>query len=259
MLTHTEDDDFHLFTTFRLDSTIYSDATHTAVCGGRKTKIYLLPYHFDRLKLAAATFKEFQCPQAMSDIGSFEAEVQGAIEYEESTANIDPKEAVVSRGKISWWPSGRLEVTLIPVPPTNPTLLPQSFNDYPVPLWTVILDNEPTETDLYIGIKTSHRTAYDRARKSAGLSPKSTTEVLLYNGNGEVVDGSITTAYFYRDNNWVTPQSGGLEGTTRRFALETELCSKANPAVQVDSLRDGETIWLSNAFRGFFTAVFCAR
>jgi branched-subunit amino acid aminotransferase/4-amino-4-deoxychorismate lyase len=88
---------------------------------------------------------------------------------------------------------------------------------------------------------------------------KSTTEVLLYNTNGELIDGSITTLYFYRDNKWVTPRGGGLEGTTRRYALEAGLCSVADSAVRSDSLRDGETIWLSNAFRGFYAATFHAR
>jgi 4-amino-4-deoxychorismate lyase len=130
---------------------------------------------------------------------------------------------------------------------------------YPSPLWSAVLDDQPTETSVYTEIKTSHRKAYDRAREGARLDPKSTTEVLLYNANGDVIDGSITTIYFHRDNKWVTPQRNCLEGTTRRFALETGLCSIAESAVRLDSLREGETIWLSNAFRGFFTATIHTR
>lgn len=254
MTNHMKTDDFYLFTTFRLDSTLLSDTPHAAVCGGHKSDVYLLPYHFDRLKNAAAAFKGFHHPEAMSNLEAFESGIHAAAEKSKSEDEVE--EAAVSRGKVSWWPSGRLEVTLIPSYQPFPTLLPKSFDDIPDSPWTVVLDDQPTETDLYLGIKTSYRIAYDRARQSARLDLKSTKEVLLYNHDGEVVDGSITTAYFYRDNKWVTPQSGGLEGTTRRFALESGLCSTAIPGVNVDSLKDGETIWLSNAFRGFYAATF---
>jgi 4-amino-4-deoxychorismate lyase len=262
---HTHDDDFYIFTTLRVDSVLLSNAAHTALCGGHKSDVYLLPYHLHRLKTAAATMTEFHCPEAMSSFGSFRQYIQDAVERsdaelsEQRSSHIDAKQAIVRRGKISWWPSGRLDITLLPVPQDLPTLTPTSFDDLPVPLWSAVLDDQPTGTDLYTEIKTSHRRAYDRARKNAGLDPKSTTEVLLYNANSEVIDGSITTLYFYRNNRWVTPQCGGLEGTTRRFALENELCSIADSAVRSDSLCEGETIWLSNAFRGFFAATFRKR
>jgi 4-amino-4-deoxychorismate lyase len=265
MSQHNKDNDFHIFTTFRLDTSLLSDDAHTAVCGGHKSDIYLLPHHFDRLRTAATEVKGFHYPDVMSDLASFEREIHGAIkdsQFEESITRPDiearQQEAIVNRGKVSWWPDGRLEVMLLPVPRSSPNLLPKSFDNYPVPLWTVVLDSQPTEMDLYLGTKTSYRMVYDRARKQAGLDPKSTTEVLLYDTKCDIVDGSITTAYFYRDSNWVTPHNGGLEGTTRRFALEAGLCSTASSGVNRGSLRDGETIWLSNAFRGFFPATFRA-
>jgi 4-amino-4-deoxychorismate lyase len=268
MATVSGDDehkDFHIFTTFRLDRTLLSDDAHTVVCGGHESDVYLLPYHFDRLKAAAGTIGGFHYPDAMSDLASFEHRIHGALKGSQSEVSIvqlnsdaEQEGPVVSRGKISWWPSGRLEVMLSPVPQTFPNLLPKSFDNSPAPVWTVVLDTRPTEIDLYLGTKTSCRMAYDRARKDAGLDPKSTTEVLLYDEKGNIVDGSITTAYFYRDSTWVTPRSGGLEGTTRRFALEAELCSTASSGVNRESLRDGEIVWLSNAFRGFFAGTFRA-
>jgi 4-amino-4-deoxychorismate lyase len=266
MADRSHDDDFHIFTTFRVDDALLSDAAHTALCDGHKSDIYLLPFHFDRLKTAAATISGFQYPEAMMDLRSFEQRIQDAIglsnveeSMKQSGSHADAKQAVVRRGKVSWWPSGSLDIALTPVPQTFPSLIPTSFDVHSTPTWSAVLDDQPTETNLYTEIKTSHRIAYDRARKSAGLDLKATTEVLLYNTNGEVIDGSITTLYFYRDNKWVTPQCGGLEGTTRRFALNTGLCSVADSAVRTDSLRDGETIWLSNAFRGFYAATFHAR
>ncbi|KAM0705983.1 hypothetical protein Q7P35_007343 [Cladosporium inversicolor] len=266
MAAEDHGDDFHIFSTFRVDGTLLSDASHTSLCGGRRSNIYLLPFHFDRLKTAAATISGFQYPEAMLDLGSFERRIQDAIglsdideSKKQSNSHADASQAIVRRGKITWWPSGRLDIALIPVPQTPSSLLPSSFDTSLVTTWSAILDNQPTEPNLYTEIKTSRRIAYDRARQSAGIDLKSTTEVLLFNDNGEIIDGSITTVYFYRDNKWVTPQCRGLEGTTRRFALETGLCSLAESAVKSDSLRDGETIWLSNAFRGFYAATFCAR
>jgi branched-subunit amino acid aminotransferase/4-amino-4-deoxychorismate lyase len=261
MADHSHGDDFHIFTTFRVDDTLLSDAAHTSLCGGHKSNIYLLPFHFDRLRTAAATISGFQYPEALMKLESFEQRIQEAVEESEkqSDSHADAAHAVVRRGKISWWPSGRLDIALIPAPQTTTSLLPTSFDVDSAPTWSAVLDDQPTETNLYTEIKTSHRIAYDRARQSAGLDLKSTTEVLLYNTNGELIDGSITTLYFYRDNKWVTPQCGGLEGTTRRYALEAGICSVADSAVRSDSLRDGETIWLSNAFRGFYAATFRAR
>ena len=266
MAGHSQGDDFYIFSTFRVDAVLLSDDVHTSLCGGRKYDIYLLPFHFDRLKIAAAKVSGFQYPKAMLSPESFEQEIQKAIKLSDDEdrmqqpgSHVDAKQAVVRRGKISWWPSGHFDVVLTPVPPTFPSLVPTSLDTCSVPMWSAVLDDQPTETNLYTEIKTSHRTTYDRARESAGLNLKSTTEVLLYNASGEVIDGSITTVYFYRDNKWVTPQCGGLEGVTRRFALSTGLCSIASPAVRSDSLRDGETLWLSNAFRGFFAATLRTR
>lgn len=261
MADHSHGDDFHIFTTFRVDDTLLSDAAHTSLCGGHKSNIYLLPFHFDRLQTAAATISGFQYPEALTKLKSFEQQIQEAVEESKKQldSHADATQAVVRRGKISWWPSGRLDIALIPAPQTTTSLLPTSFDVDSDPTWSAVLDDQPTETNLYTEIKTSHRIAYDRARQSAGIDLKSTAEVLLYNTSGELIDGSITTLYFYRDNKWVTPQCGGLEGTTRRFALETGLCSVADSSVTSNSLRDGETIWLSNAFRGFYAATFHAR
>lgn len=250
-----KNDDFHLFTTFRLDSTLVSNAAHTALCGGIQTDVYLLPYHFDRLRAAAEAFTGFHFPETMSYLESFEREVHQALGNSKSDVPTGMSTSIVRRGKVSWWPSGRLETTLLPVAQTFPTLLPHSLDTSAAPIWTVILDNHSTDMSLYTEVKTSKRAMYDRARQTAALNPTSNAEVLLFNHDGEIMDGSITTAYFYRDNKWVTPPDG-LKGVTRRYALENRLCSIASPAITTDSLREGETVWLSNAFRGFFTATF---
>jgi 4-amino-4-deoxychorismate lyase len=117
----------------------------------------------------------------------------------------------------------------------------------------VVVDTEPTSPSLFTAHKTTARTPYENARKRANIS-KSTAdyeEVLLFNPNNEVMEASTSTPHFYRTGRWVTPplSSGGNAGVTRRVALDNCLC--AEEIVRVDSLRDGETVWISNGVRGF--------
>jgi len=273
MLSHTlqrapADQDFHVFTTFRLDSKLQEFPAHTTACDETVSDIYLLPYHHRRLKDATERMSGFEICEALTSLESFEHQIRVAAEKlandnpaDGNQADGEPQFGVVRRGKVSVWPSGHFEVSLVPVPQTFPILLPspETFTNHPAPTWAVVLDTQPTKTNLYTEIKTSYRIAYDRARQSAGLVPSSTTEVLLYNELDQIMDGSITNVYFHRNGKWVTPDAGGLQGAARQFALDQGLCSIASPAVSKDSLRPGETVWLSNAFRGFFPATFSTR
>lgn len=76
-------------------------------------------------------------------------------------------------------------------------------------------------------------------------------EALLINDAGEIMEGTITTPYFFREDRWVTPAArcGGNLGSTRRWALERELCVEG--VVRGKEIRDGEGIWVSNGVRGF--------
>jgi 4-amino-4-deoxychorismate lyase len=121
------------------------------------------------------------------------------------------------------------------------------------PSCKVVVDTEPTSPSLFTTHKTSARTSYENARKRANIS-KSTAdyeEVLLFNPDNEVMEASTSTPYFYRTGRWVTPplSSGGNAGVTRRVALESGLC--AEEIVKVGSLRNEETVWISNGVRGF--------
>jgi 4-amino-4-deoxychorismate lyase len=262
------DGNFHVFTTFRLDTNLLTNPTHAEICGGKASDVYLLPYHYRRLEDATSKMSGFKVCEALTNLESFKHQIRVAVDKLAADSPGDGYQAdgelhlgTVRRGKVSIWPSGHFEVTLVPVPSTFPILLPKpaTLKNHPAPTWTVVLDVQATETNLYTEIKTSYRTAYDRARKSAGLVPTSTTEVLLYNTLDQIMDGSITNVYFFRNNKWVTPDAGGLKGAARQFALDQGLCSIANPTVTKDSLRPGEIVWLSNAFRGFFPATFNIR
>ena len=117
----------------------------------------------------------------------------------------------------------------------------------------VVLDTKPTHPSLLTTHKTTARIAYDNARKRAHISevPAGRGEVLLFNHSREIMEASISTPYFYKNGRWITPplSSGGNAGVTRRLALENGLCAEG--IVRVDSLCDGETVWISNGVRGF--------
>jgi 4-amino-4-deoxychorismate lyase len=117
----------------------------------------------------------------------------------------------------------------------------------------IVLDTEPTQPSLFTTHKTTARIAYENARERANISKVTADygEVLLFNPNREITEASISTPYFYRSGQWVTPplSSGGNAGVTRRVALENGLC--VEEIVEVDSLLDKETVWISNGVRGF--------
>lgn len=117
----------------------------------------------------------------------------------------------------------------------------------------VVLDIEPIRPSLFTTHKTSARIPYESARERANISKVTADhgEVLLFNPSKEIMEASTSTPYFYRNGRWVTPplSSGGNAGVTRRVALENGLC--AEEIVKVESLCDGETVWISNGVRGF--------
>lgn len=132
--------------------------------------------------------------------------------------------------------------------------------------WVVYADPQPTVPTDFTRHKTTERTVYAEAKRRgcANLDGDSSTEVeiLLWNPEGEVMEGCITSIYFHRPSHpnsrresaWITPPltSGGNDGTTRRYALDKGMCREKT--IQVDELVDGELCWLSNGGKGFWTA-----
>ncbi|KAI1112363.1 putative 4-amino-4-deoxychorismate protein [Nemania sp. NC0429] len=128
----------------------------------------------------------------------------------------------------------------------------------------VLVDGQATAKSEFTHFKTTHRPMYEEARHRAGIfDAADKREVLLVNrDDGSVMEGSITTPYFWRSGRWVTPPvprefdiakgSGGNSGTTRRWAMESALV--VEETVYADSLVDGEECWISNGVRGFIHA-----
>ena len=162
---------------------------------------------------------------------------------------------------------GNLVFDIQPIasPAKDPLLFPTSLDTFQpkceasrtATLFQAVLDTLPTARSIHTKDKTYWRHTYDYARSCAGIQTyQDMKEVLLFNCDGEIMDGSITTPYFFRNGRWVTPQNscGGQIGTTRRWAIDQGLCTLG--IIPADSLRHDEVIWLSNSVKGFFTARF---
>lgn len=238
--------DFKLFTSLRYDPAILKapDEGFTNVGWNQKhSPIYMLDLHRDRLLRAA---KHWGWTAAIDTIAGEEG-LQRLQEYiEDVTRDCGEvphrvkveisQDGTLSHGK-SAVPSTRLESLFpqflprpgeeeVPVRPGAAAKVPPKS-----PAYEILVDTQPTAKSEFTHHKTTRRPMYDGARARAQLAPSDHKEVLLVNeDNRSIMEGSITTCYFWRGGRWVTPiipqeysagqGSGGNDGTTRRWALE---------------------------------------
>jgi 4-amino-4-deoxychorismate lyase len=211
---------------------------------------YLLPFHLDRLLLSA---KHFNFPTSRLIDSQSRLQFRTWIHSQLLSCNSSP---VPAKLRISLDRENNVTLTTTPTTiVTPPDLFPTSLlvtpNGSSRPLWTVFIYPKSVPSSPFTLHKTTYRPMYDTARSILPPPSAGDAEVLIYNTNGEISEGSVTTAYFYRGGRWVTPplSSGGNAGTTRRWALERKLCVEA--VVMVTDLVNGEYCWLSNGVRGF--------
>ncbi len=124
--------------------------------------------------------------------------------------------------------------------------------------WRVYLDTVPTTPTSFTKYKTTSRDAYNSARARAGItSYQEPAEVLLINPRGEIMEGSMTNVYFFRQGRWVTPraEAGGHEGTAQK-GLHGSV-HRCFEDVRADSIIEGEECYLSNGVRGLIWGRIC--
>jgi 4-amino-4-deoxychorismate lyase len=272
--------EFQLFTTLRYDPLLIPLASNTEAWDRdlpSGSPFYMLPYHRDRMLQAA---EHFGWNVAASRI---RGPVGLTYLLEELSKVIDTKSAEPLRVKALLDPDGNVKVestplqvllsphTLFParLPPPPPRsesevgpnrltggpLKSRDVQGYPEmdEPWVVVLDPGRTNPSPQTTYKTTSRDMYTEARDRADIKTfNEKKEVLLVsNRDQEIMEGSLTSVYFWRDGRWTTPpvSSGGQRGTTRRWALEKGLCVEG--AIKADSLIDGEECWISNGARGF--------
>ncbi|CAK7565804.1 MAG: Aminodeoxychorismate lyase [Sporothrix epigloea] len=285
-MSDPDDSAFQLFSSVRFDVTLLDVAKDDAFKHAgwnylNASPYYMLDFHRDRL-LRAATHWGWEHAVAVVSGDAGLARLTEVL----NQAAVDQKNGP-NRCRITLSKDGQIgcevtEATPTPLPGLFPpqfpapgfmTLDPNSAGDAEVSLllqnlrkaagqtpFEVTVDVDRTSSSQYTHFKTTRRQLYDAARNRAGITGPELKEVLLVNSSsGVIMDGSISTVYFWRNGRWVTPPvppkygkeggSGGLDGTTRRWALERKIAVEEE--VRVDSLQHGEECWMSNGVRGY--------
>lgn len=267
---------FQLFTSLRYDPALVPISINIEAWDGPRTTgspFYMLPYHRDRMQQAAEYF----------GWGTAVSRIKGpsGLDYveEKLSSAIGAQSSKPLRIRVLLDEDGTITIEQTPVhaPASKDTLFPKTL---PLPVlasesedststtlnsraiqgapemddqWILLVDPSQTNPSPETSYKTTCRDMYNDARQRTGIQTFSEKkEVLIVSSkNKEIMEGSLTTVYFWRNGKWTTPpiSSGGQIGTTRRWALEKHLC--VEDIVTADSLTDGEECWISNGVRGF--------
>ncbi|GFN20712.1 hypothetical protein AtubIFM55763_009827 [Aspergillus tubingensis] len=247
--------DFKIISSLRYDpalSTIGKRAAARTTPDPLTTPYYLLPYHQERLRNAAACFS---WEKALAFLK------QDTNQFVEILNTFIPDNTKPWRLRILLDSTGTCEVEVNPTTSMNPlNYLTPTETNLQSTAWRVYIDSERISPSVFTTHKTTARDFYTAARLRSGIvSFVEPAEVLLINPAGEIMEGSITTPYFRRRDTtegegkpaWITPplSSGGNAGTTRQYALAQGFC--AEDTIAATDLVDGEECWLSNGVRGF--------
>ncbi|KAK3377905.1 aminotransferase [Podospora didyma] len=266
--------DFQLFTSLRYDPSLLKVRDSALNQGGwnhaNASPFYMLDFHRDRLLRAATHWGWDTAVEVLTGELGLERLAGSIMKFlgEDQKSPMRVKVVVsqdgtmtIEAGKVPGMALSNLYPRRLPRPGESPLSSGDESGRPPtVEPYEVVLDGAKTPASEYTHFKTTRREIYDRARQSAGINVTDKKEVLIIRVNdGAIMEGSITTPYFWRNGRWVTPAvsakynpktgSGGQDGTTRRWALEKGLAFEET--VLVDSLQDGEECWLSNGLRGF--------
>ncbi|KUJ11824.1 uncharacterized protein LY89DRAFT_688324 [Mollisia scopiformis] len=272
--------DFQLFSSLRYDPLLTSISENTKawpIEAKDGSPFYMLPNHRDRILQAAQHFGWTKVVDALSGQEGFTHLLN------KLTKEIDTQSKTPMKVRILLSHEGLITVESNSVPAVTefnlfPNRLPPPkgkpemkvspltggaltvgegesvYGDPPMDqAWEIRPDTIKTSPSLHTSFKTTSRDMYTFARERVGITDMAEKkEVLIISEkDGEIMEGSLTTVFFWRGGRWVTPRyhSGGQIGTTRRWALEKGLAFEE--IVKVGDLVDGEECWFSNGVRGF--------
>ena len=225
-----------------------------------RTRFYMLEYHLARLRAAALYF---DYPVfALKDVDSLLLRMWDCASGRLRESGPNPADGRV-RVTIKDTGDAVIESADIPATDNEATYFPSSFSppgllfDQEAVIYNLYLCPTATQPSPYTRFKTDRREMYTRARVACNLPAQPTAdpkEALLWNPERQLMEGSLTSVYFYRNGKWITPslECGGNDGTTRRWALERGLCSEG--ILDLGDVKEGEFCWLSNGLRGFIAA-----
>ncbi|KFA47286.1 hypothetical protein S40293_08314 [Stachybotrys chartarum IBT 40293] len=232
--------EFCLFTSVRYDAALKdvpgSSYKHAGWNYQHASPLYMLDLHRDRILRAAS---HWQWDAVTAKLAGDQGLAMLARLVEESVGSL---QATPLRVTILVSRDGSIELQRAATPPTGldnlfPRRLPTpgsstSPGETAVPpRYTLMVDSGLLPSSEFTHFKTTQRDMYNAARQRAGVLPTDLKDVLVVNQHDKtVMEGTITTPYFWRQGRWVTPPvsgvfslgqgSGGQDGTSRRWALE---------------------------------------
>ncbi|KAL3424298.1 Aminodeoxychorismate lyase [Phlyctema vagabunda] len=248
---------FQLFSSLRFDPQLTSSLANSSVSlDNEASPFYMLAYHRDRILEAATCFGWTKVIDQIQGSIGLKTLAQVLLQQEEinrSKTALRVKVLVSHDGKITAEVNPTPDVPLENLYPSKISAPSTSASPGQGTgrAWDILPDTSRTAPSPYTRNKTTRREMYDAARERIGIqSMTEKREVLIISDQGDIMEGSLTSVFFWRNGRWATPpiSSGGQAGTTRRWLLEEGLC--VEEAVGVDSLREGEECWISNGVRG---------
>lgn len=260
MATPSLPPDFFIYTSIRYEPNLDDDELNLPY--------YLLTFHLQRLRDAAAAFSIINIQRLLDDDESGLQLLRQAVDdaIADKTTSWRVNVQIYPDCKISTmiFPLQPLSRELIKLPIQGSTVDAVEFieaerDSRQLPLWDILIDSVATPKSKFTGHKTSVRDMYNKARSRAALvSYEERRETLLWNEDGYITEGSITTVYVWRQAKnggkryLATPplSTGCNAGASRRYALKTGLC--VEEVVHVSDLVEGDEMWLSHASDGFF-------
>lgn len=229
--------DFRIFTTFRYDpelSQVHNKdgLGHAGWNYDNSSPIYMLDYHRDRLLRAATYWKWEAAITALAGDAGLDG-LQNYILQHAGDAEKPMRMRLVvdEQGSFEHVAAPTYNVALSNLFPVDLPPPGQSNEASKRPEFVVYVDRGKTPSSEFTHFKTTNRSMYEAARERFNIQLPDSKEVLTINeANNTIMEGSTTTPYFWRNGRWVTPpvaprysaggDSGGNDGTTRRWALE---------------------------------------
>ncbi|WQF84066.1 hypothetical protein CDEST_09080 [Colletotrichum destructivum] len=251
------DPNFEIITTLAYSTGLPMDPRNKDTTA--RSACYLLQFGIDRLHAAATDFSWPRVSQELekeNQVQTIAKKIDSHMISAFSDAASDPGRRFIVR--LAFKKEGVLHIMAGPRPakqsiPMYPTSL-KTTRDETISAIPVYVDYLPTSPSLFTKHKTTHRRPYSTAWARVGLDETTSPaecDVPLHNHEGQVTGAVFRTAYFWRDDAWVTPgsESGCKLGVSRRWALENSEVIEG--VVLASGIKDEELVWLSSAIGGF--------
>lgn len=117
-------------------------------------------------------------------------------------------------------------------------------------VWDVYVDDEPTLISPFTSFKTTYRPHYTKSRQNHLPGKRTQEEVLIWNTQQTMMEGSITNFAIKINDKWVTPElaCGCLCGVMRHFLLKNGYISENT--IRRSEINVGDEILLFNGIMG---------